>query len=243
MQSPEIIYQDENVLVVNKPAGLVVHPDGHSSGPFLTDFILENFPETKGVGEPAMINGQEFDRPGIVHRLDKDTSGVMIVAKNQKTFLFLKEQFLQKTTKKKYLAILAGEMKKDIGKEEVIDLPIGRSGSDPRRRVANEKAKGVLRPAVTRYSLVTAGAGFSIVEAYPETGRTHQLRAHFKAIQYPIACDELYGTGDRCPVGLSRQALHAHELSIEIPEKGRQTFTALSPDDMARALDSIGNPW
>lgn len=242
MQSPETIYEDENVLVVNKPAGLVVHPDGFSVGPFLTDWLLEKYPALAGVGEPAMVNGAEISRPGIVHRLDKDTSGVMIVAKNQTTFLFLKNQFAEKIAKKKYLAILAGEMKKPVGQEEVIDLPIGRSGSDPRRRVANEKAKGKLRPAVTRYVLVTAGSGFSVVQAYPETGRTHQLRAHFKAIQYPIACDSLYGTADRCPGGMSRQALHAQELTINLPEIGPKTFVAPVPSDMALALDNIQNP-
>ena len=246
MIEPVIIYEDAEVAVINKPAGLTVHPDDFSppsdNGPrpteqsfeqaFLTDWLIKKWPEIKGVGE-------KVERPGIVHRLDRDTSGVMVVAKTPTAFNYLKEQFQHHAVKKTYLALLKGEMKLAVGENGKIDWPIGRSGKDPRVRVASNKAYGKLRSAETLYKVKAKGGGFTLVEASPVTGRTHQLRAHFKALQAPIVCDELYGTGGLCPAGLRRQALHAWRLKLLLPSGVEQEFEAPLPADLAAALEHL----
>lgn len=236
MIEPAIIYEDADLAVINKPAGLTVHPDDFSppsdNGPFLTDWLIKKWPEIIGVGENAQ-------RPGIVHRLDRDTSGVMVVAKTPAAFDYLKEQFQQHTIKKTYLALLKGELKLLVGEEGKIDWPIGRSGKDSRVRVASNKAYGKLRPAETLYKVKAKGGGFTLVEASPITGRTHQLRAHFKALQAPIICDELYGTGSVCPVGMSRQALHACRLRLQLLSGEEREFEAPLPADFTAALEHL----
>lgn len=247
MIEPVIIYEDAEVAVINKPAGLTVHPDDFSppsdNGPrpteqsfgqaFLTDWLIKKWPEIKGVGEKA-------ERPGIVHRLDRDTSGVMVMAKTPATFNYLKDQFKQHTVKKTYLALLKGEMKLAVGESDKIDWPIGRSGKDPRVRVASNKAYGKLRSAETLYKVKAKSGGFTLVEASPVTGRTHQLRAHFKALQAPIVCDELYGTGGLCPAGLHRQALHACRLKLQLLSGEEREFEAPLSEDFKAALDQLG---
>lgn len=233
MREPEIIYEDESVLVLNKPAGLAVHPDNFNHEPVLTDWLVGKYPNIAGVGDDPT-------RPGLVHRLDKDTSGVMVVAKTGEAFLNLKNQFKNRTVKKLYLALLVGELKSEIGEEKVIDWPIGRSARDPRVRVASRKALGQLRPAETRFTIRAKGGDYTLVEAELVTGRTHQLRAHFKAYQHPIACDSLYGTGDKCPAGLARQALHAWRLALTLPSGETRQFEAPLPADFRQALDKLG---
>lgn len=230
--SPEIIYEDADILVLNKPAGLTVHPDNYSAGPFLTDWLVQKYPEIKGVGDDEA-------RPGIVHRLDKDTSGVMVVAKTAAAFTNLKEQFKNHEAKKVYLALTAGEFKAGVGSTGEINLPIGRSLKDPRVRVASPKAHGQLREATTLYQVLDQGGGYALVELKPLTGRTHQLRAHLKSLQHPIVCDTLYGTGDNCPGGLARQALHAAALTLTLPGGGRQEFKADLPADLKAALAQL----
>jgi len=232
MLEPEVIYSDDNLVVLNKPAGLTVHPDNYSSGPFLTDWLMSKYPEIVGVGENA-------ERPGIVHRLDKDTSGVMVVAKNNQTYQFLKEQFKNHEAKKVYWAVAVGEFKAGIGVEDEINLPIGRSLKDPRVRVASPKAHGQLREAKTVYKVLDQGGGYVLIQLEPLTGRTHQLRAHLKSLQHPIACDTLYGTGDNCPAGLARQALHAAALTLTMPSGERQEFKAPLPADLSAALAQL----
>lgn len=229
MLGPEVIYEDQALLVLNKPAGLAVHADGYSLGPFLTDWLVEKYAEIKEVGEDRL-------RPGIVHRLDKDTSGIMVVAKTADAYQFLKEQFKARTVGKEYLAILVGKFKEGVGMKGVIDWPIGRSRRDPRVRVASKKAAGVLRPAETRYEVLAESGEYSLVKAELLTGRTHQLRAHFKALQHPIAADELYGTGGERPGGLGRQALHAWRLTLALPKGERRAFMAPPPEDFKLAL-------
>ena len=210
-----IIFEDQNLLVINKPAGLSVHPDGFNKGGTLTDWIIKNYPEIEGVGEDMILaNGTKISRPGIVHRLDKDTSGVLVIAKNQPTFLELKEKFKNHEVEKMYQAIVYGEVKKNQG---VIDLPIGRSKNDPRKRVASAQADGKLREAVTRYEVVEKYKGFTLLKLYPKTGRTHQLRVHLKAISYPIVGDTLY-TPKNLPnlSTINRQALHANSIKFSL---------------------------
>ncbi len=236
---PEIIYQDKNVLVINKPAGLAVHSDGHRAELTLADWVAGRFPEAVEVGEPMTLpDGRVVVRPGIVHRLDKDTSGVMIVALNQPTFLWLKEQFQNRQVEKTYRAILYGQFS-DPTKEQTIDLPIGRSLKDPRVRVASQKAASTLREAVTVFRVIETIGEYSYVEAKPKTGRTHQLRAHFKAVQHPIICDNLYAPGKACPPGLTRQALHAFRLKVVLPGGEEKEFEAPLPADMVAGLDNL----
>ncbi len=229
-----IIYEDKNIIVVNKPAGMTVHPDAeHKSGTLIQE-ILKTHPEIKSVGEDP-------DRPGIVHRLDKDTSGVLIVAKNQPTFEFLKKQFTERKIKKTYIALVVGNLKDKTG---IIDLPIGRSKT-PLRRLASEKARGKLREAITEYKVLetfsSQNKNYTLIEAYPKTGRTHQIRAHFKAIGHPLACDRLYSKKPVCPFGLSRHFLHAYSLELTLPDGSRSRFEADLPDDLRHVLMELRN--
>lgn len=237
---PKIIFEDKDVLVINKPAGLSVHSDGTKKEITLADWLVGRFPELIDVGEVSIGRaGQEILRPGIVHRLDRDTSGVMIIAKNQSTFNFLKKQFKDRAVKKTYQAIVEGVFAHPE-EEKIIDLPIGRSAKDSRKRVASKKAEGVLREAKTIFKVVESfDKNYSLVEAYPQTGRTHQIRVHFKALQHPIVCDALYSNRSTCIPGLSRQALHAHKLDIKLPNGDKQEFVADLPADMVLALDHL----
>jgi len=198
---------------------LVVHGDGFNQEETLVDWLLARYPDIGEVGE-SMFNqkGVEIKKPGIVHRLDKETSGVMIVAKNQKSFLFLKEQFQNRLVKKVYHAILSGALKLSVGEEKIINLPIGRSKNDPRLRVARQGGKGKLRPAETSFSLLANfGDKYALVSASPKTGRTHQLRAHFKAYNHPIIGDNLYNPKDGGGELIERTALHAYSLTLVLP--------------------------
>jgi len=236
-----IIYQDNDIVVVNKPAGIVTHRANLKSKIskikteekelFLTDWLAEKFPEMKKVGDEP-----EF-RPGIVHRLDKDTSGVLVAARNQKSFEFLKNQFQKREVVKKYLALVEGNLKNN---NDVIDLPIGRSASDFRKKLASDSAKGELRKAVTEYIVLEKFPNYTLVEAYPKTGRTHQIRVHFKAIGHPIVCDSLYG-GKRmtCPFGLARHFLHANFLEFISPSGARLKLEADLPEELAEVLAGL----
>lgn len=207
-----ILYEDENYVVVDKPSGLVVHPDGTNKGPFLTDWFVKNYPEALDVGEPLVLKtGEEVTRPGVVHRLDKETSGVMVLAKTQKAFLHLKRQFQERSVAKTYAVFVYGEMKKEGG---VIDRPIGKSSKDFRMRSAQRGARGTVREAVTEYRVIKRGKELSFVEASPKTGRTHQIRVHFKAIHHPVVCDPLYAPNQDC-LGFSRLALHSRSIRFK----------------------------
>lgn len=236
-----IIFEDENILVLNKPAGLSVHGDGFNTEPTLADWLLKKYPELAEVGESMSDQkGKQILKPGLVHRLDRDTSGVVLVAKNQTIFLFLKEQFKNHLAKKTYRAILSGEMKGEVGQEQTINLPIGRSNRDPRQRVASIKAAGPLREATTNYLIIKVASGHTYVEAKPKTGRTHQLRVHFKALNYPILCDSLYAPKLFCPPTMGRQALHALSLSVTLPNGENACFSAPLPADFQNTLDNLG---
>ncbi len=230
---PEIIFEDDDVLVVNKPAGMSVHKDGKREEETLADWFVSRVPEAVGVGEPLVLtSGVVVDRPGIVHRLDKQTSGVIILAKNQEAFLFLKEQFKGRHAEKTYRAFLWGELKEGGG---TISLPIGRSKTDFRRRSAEPGAKEPLRDAVTAWTRLMVAGGFSYVEAKPKTGRMHQIRVHFKALQHPIVNDTLYAPRRESALGFERLALHALSLSLALPNGKKSIFEAPLPEDFLRA--------
>jgi len=213
MASPSIIYEDKNFLAVNKPAGLVVHASGAKSArgePTLVDWLLEKYPEIKNVGDPSTSSGQVIqNRPGIVHRLDKDTSGVMLVARNQKYFNYLKLLFQNREIHKKYLAVVWGVPKNNHGK---IEKPIGLKSGTTKRSVHSKK---MLKGAITEYRVIGSkdfgGIKFSLLEVIPETGRTHQIRVHLNSVGHPVLGDKLYGSKS------SREAaprLMLHALSL-----------------------------
>lgn len=207
---PEILYEDKDIIAINKPSGFVVHSDGKTDEPNLVDWLLLKYPEIKNVGEPGRnSSGEEVLRSGIVHRLDRDTSGVMLVAKNQKSFEFLKKQFQDRKIKKTYHAIVFGEVTNDKG---LIDRPIGRSSQDFRKWSAQRGARGELRDAVTEYKVLFKNKAYSLLEVYPKTGRTHQIRVHFKAINHPLVSDSLYAPNRGNILGISRTALHSKRV-------------------------------
>lgn len=235
---PTILYEDEDVLAVNKPAGLLVHGDGKSQGPTLVDWIREHYPTCIGVGESMRLsNGTLIDRPGIVHRLDRETSGVMVIAKHADAYAALKEEFQSRHAEKVYHAFVWGEIRHARG---VIDRPIGRSRSDPRKRIATRGAAGTLREAVTEYAVLKRGEGITYVEARPKTGRTHQIRAHFLAINHPVVGDTLYAPRRGFALGFSRVALHARSIAFTAPSGKPLTVEAPYPDDFEAALRAFG---
>jgi 23S rRNA pseudouridine1911/1915/1917 synthase len=234
----EILYEDDDIVAVNKPAGLVVHSDGKTAEPSLSDWVLEKYPQTKSVGEPARTpTGKMVPRPGIVHRLDRETSGVLLVAKTEKGFDVLKKQFQAHEIKKTYEAFVFGEMKTDKG---VIDRPIGRSASDFRQWSAQRGARGEMHDAVTEYVVKARAGGYSLVEVFPKTGRTHQIRVHFKAINYPLVADSLYAPGRENALGFTRLALHSRAVSFENVAGEKISVVAPYPPDFEKAISAIG---
>ncbi|MBI2096347.1 MAG: RluA family pseudouridine synthase [Candidatus Taylorbacteria bacterium] len=233
----EILYEDENLAVLNKPPGLTVHPDGRTSEKTLADWVAENFKNARDVGEPLVLSNKVIKRSGIVHRLDRETSGAMLVAKNQAAFLFLKEQFKKRQVRKIYRVFVWGEISEPFG---FIDRPIGRSRGDFRKWSAGPGSRGERREAVTQYKVLARAGGASYLEAEPKTGRTHQLRVHFKAIGHPVVCDKLYAFKQPCLLGFGRLALHAHTLIFKDLAGREREVAATLPADFAAAEESIG---
>lgn len=230
---PHIIFENDSVCIIDKPSGVSVHQDGMRVESTVADWFVTQYPTAAEVGEPLVLsNGNTVHRPGIVHRLDKETSGVMVLAKTHDAFLALKEQFQTRQVKKQYRAFVWGAIKEDGG---VIDKPIGRSRSDFRRRSAEFGAKPPLRDARTVFSVLRRSPQFSYVEVEPETGRMHQIRVHFKARGNPVVCDTLYLPRRECALGFSRLALHAYSLTIHMPGADTQTFVAELPPDFLAA--------
>lgn len=238
----DILFEDTDVVVVNKPAGLVVHSDGKTKESTLVDWVLLRYPQTSHVGEPFVKDGTTIVRPGIVHRLDRETSGVLVIAKTQKAFEHLKRQFQDRKVEKSYNAFVDGEMKNDNG---VIDRPIGKSASDFRLRSATRGARGTLREAITEYTVLKRGKGVSFLDVRPKTGRTHQIRVHLKAVNHPVVCDALYASaaarterkhGHPCKLGFTRLALHARTLSFTTLSGNALTVEAPLPDDFIHAI-------
>lgn len=240
MENVKVIFESEEIIAINKPVGLVVHSDGKSNIKTLVDWILEKYPEIKDVGEPLIIQGKEILRPGIVHRLDKDTSGVMLIARTQGSFENLKKQFQDREIRKCYRAFVYGNIREDI---LVIDKPIGRSSGDIRKWSSLKDARGQMREAKTLIRVLGRGNFngeiFTYLEAEPKTGRTHQIRVHLRAIERPIVCDSLYAPKRDCILGFKRLALHAQEISFTDLRGVHQTITADFPEDFQGAVVQV----
>lgn len=236
-----ILYEDDEVLALDKPAGLVVHPDGRTKVPTLSDWVLEKYPSIRGVGEEiALTKGGTIEKWGIVHRLDRETSGVILIAKTVESFQNLKAQFQNHTIQKTYRTIAHGVFKEQTG---TINRPIGRSTSDFRKRSAERGARGELRDAVTDYRVLGAGeaggAKLSYLEVTPHTGRTHQIRVHLKAVSHPILCDKLYAPKMPCLPSMGRVALHAFSISFIGQDSMLKTVTAPLPKDIKETLAEL----
>ncbi|OGG60555.1 hypothetical protein A3C89_04210 [Candidatus Kaiserbacteria bacterium RIFCSPHIGHO2_02_FULL_50_50] len=237
MQTIEILEEDDNVLVINKPSGLLVHEEKQGSAePTVVAWFLTTYPEARGVGEPQYdMQGNLIERSGVVHRLDKGTSGVLILAKTQEAYNHLKSQFHDRLAQKEYQAIVYGYFKAIKGR---IEAKIGRAKSDPRKRSAFKNAVGTLRDAVTDWELITQNAQFAHIRLMPKTGRTHQLRAHLTFLSHPIVGDGLYATKEqfRSTQEVSRILLHAHSLTITLLNGEQKKFTAPLPGDFTHFI-------
>ncbi len=225
----EVLFEDEDIIAINKPAGLVVHSDGRTEEPSVSNWFVSKYPEAKDVGEKM----GEIERPGIVHRIDRETSGVLLLAKTKEGFECLKRQFQNHEVDKVYEAFLYGNLKEDHG---TINTKISRSKSDFRKRIAGHEG----REAITYFRVLGRGEGVTLVEAKPKTGRTHQIRVHFKALHHPVIADKLYASGKPALLGFERLALHAKQISFKDTKGERKVVLAPYPDDFRQALDRVG---
>jgi 23S rRNA pseudouridine1911/1915/1917 synthase len=271
MQQPHIIYEDQNLLAVVKPAGMLVHAtrqratlqmDSDGATPYtlnpkpektLVDWLLERYPELREVGDPSILrpgsgqasSGQAiYERPGIVHRLDRETSGVMVVAKTQKAFEYLKSLFQKHEIKKTYLAVARGEFKEKTG---LIDMPIGLKNGTIKRTVHGGR---MVKEAVTEYEVLREmrnekgdmrmgnGETMTLLRVMPKTGRTHQIRIHLASIGHPIIGDTIYGKNLKAKssklkaTGIaSRLMLHALSLEFTSPDGKRMKIESEIPEE------------
>lgn len=238
-----ILFENDDLLVLNKPSGIMVHADGKQDQKTLADLILESYPELESVGEPLLINGATIARPGIVHRLDEETSGALIVAKTQEAFLFLKEQFKNREVAKEYHAFVWGHFKEERG---FVDAPIGRSTGDFRRWQSGRGIRGETREAYTAWKRISSFTDeveepFSYLHLFPKTGRTHQLRVHLKYLQRPIVSDSLYAPTKRHALGFERLALHARKITFTLLSGELVTVEAPFEVDFTDALAKYVN--
>lgn len=220
-----VLYESRDVVVLDKPAGVPVHPGhGHPDDTIL-NALLARYPE--------MADMTDQERPGIVHRLDMDTSGVLVVARNEMAQRFLQAQFKARTVRKTYLALVEGHLLPEYG---AIEAPMGR---DPKNRRRMAVARDGGRDARTEYRVRNHIGGYSLLEAYPRTGRTHQIRVHFASIGHPVAGDRVYGPR-KTERRFGRQFLHAWRISIVLPGSAdRRLFQADLADDLQSSLDAL----
>ena len=232
--SKNIIYEDDDIVVLDKPAGLVVHPDGRTKEPSVSEWFVSRYPESVNVGESL----GDIERPGIVHRIDKETSGVLLLARTKVGHQILKEQFQKREIEKVYHLFVHGNLKDDHG---TINLPIGRSASNFRKRSAQRGAKGEMREALTYFQVLKRSSDKSItfVEAKPKTGRTHQIRVHFKALHHPVVCDKLYAPNKPCLLGFECLALHARAITFKDVSGGQHSVLANYPADFQNAIKQV----
>jgi len=228
--SISVIYEDDNVIVLNKPSGIAVHktrPDDPQST--VVDFLIAYYPSIQEVGEDSL-------RPGIVHRLDKDTSGVMVVAKNNPSFFYLKKLFQNREVTKEYIALVYGVLNSEGGD---IDAPLGKIGTRQTTRIHGKKTL-FEREALTHYRLLKKFKNYTLLNVYPRTGRTHQIRIHLKHIGHPIVGDSIYGPRKQNPPsGLNRLFLHAKSIKFSTPDGKALHMETDLPKDLQRVLEDL----
>ncbi len=231
----KIIYEDKNLLVVDKPAEIVVFPEGEtlkSGGKTLIDYLSEQKPELKNIGDAP--------RYGIVHRLDKDTSGVLLVAKSTEALIFLQKQFKNREVEKKYICLVEGTIKEDTGEIKTL---LARSTKDGRKQkvyLENEPHPESAREAITEYKVLEDFKNYTLLEVEIKTGRRHQIRCHFSYLQHPVVGDKLYSfKNSKNPKGLERQFLHAQKLKIQLPTGKTEEFISDLPEDLKIVLKNL----
>ncbi|OPX84685.1 MAG: Ribosomal large subunit pseudouridine synthase D [Pelotomaculum sp. PtaB.Bin104] len=221
----DIYYEDSDLIVVNKPRGMVVHPAAGNYSGTLVNALLFHCRDLSGINGVA--------RPGIVHRLDKDTSGLLMAAKNDAAHTGLAEQLKQRQVKRRYLALVHGQVREESG---IVNAPIGRDPVDRQKMAVVEKNS---KHAVTHYQVISRFAGYTYLSLRLETGRTHQIRVHLAYIGHPVAGDPKYGPA-RSPLGLTGQFLHAAELGFVHPRTGVYLeFQAPLPEELSKVLESL----
>lgn len=255
----KILFEDDNIIIIAKPAGMLVHSDSlEKREKTVVDWILDNYPELKQMGEQQKVRtGELVDRPGIVHRIDRDTSGVLIIAKTAHVYNSLKIAFKQRDIKKHYKALTYSLFKEEKG---VIDFAIGKSVQDIRKRVAGKYVKGKVRDAITEFAIISDAPltkqvlnlfsrpnksasinGVTLVDVFPLSGRTHQIRAHFTAIGHPLVNDTLYAPSHPRLKCINRMMLHAFSITIPGYVCGKEvTVFCDIPPDMKYALTQLG---
>lgn len=234
-----ILFENSHCVIIDKPAGIMVHPDDRQEERTIADWMRETY-DVSGIGD--------LGREGVVHRLDRNTTGVLVLAKDNIAFTTFKKQFKDHTARKVYRAIVEGHIRNDTG---MIAMPIARAKSDFRKRTIVDlfsgDARGEERDAITRYKVLSRstapdGKNYTYVECYPLTGRTHQIRAHFRGIRHPIIGDDLYGSRNGKDVA-SRSMLHAYSITLDIPqnEAGKEEMTVVAPipQDMEKTLTNL----
>lgn len=221
----DVVYEDQDLIVINKPRGLVVHPAAGHWGGTLVNALLEHVDDLEGIGGEL--------RPGIVHRLDKDTTGLLVAAKNETAHRALSDQIREHTVRRVYWALVHGDTMPDAGR---VDAPIGRHPVDRKRMAVNTRTG---KSAITHFRTLERFRGYALLECRLETGRTHQIRVHLAYIGHPVVSDLVYGTR-KTRLGLLSQALHARQLGFFHPRSGEwMEFTAEPPPEMMEAIQQL----
>jgi 23S rRNA pseudouridine1911/1915/1917 synthase len=229
----KIIFENDDILILNKSAGIAVHPAiGSEKNNTVVNGLLAFLPEIKSVHDVSP--GSEL-RPGIVHRLDKETSGVLVVAKNKKSFFELKKLFQTRHITKKYLALVYGTPE---NKEGIISKPLSKSANHKKQTIANQRTRNKIREAITEYKILKSIGKYSLLEVYPKTGRTHQIRIHLSSIGHPVVGDKIYGKENPLTTNTNlstRHLLHARQIKFELFEK-KYSFMAPIPKDFSEFI-------
>ena len=235
----KIIYEDTDFLIIDKPSGLLTHPvNRQDKSDSVVGWLLKKYPEIAEVKDQYGASvGEWVDlRPGIVHRLDRETSGLLLIAKNQPSFDYLKKLFQEHKIKKTYLALIYGQLKNKSG---TIEIPLGKLGSRQTTKI-NGKHELKEKTAITEYAVLKEYSDYSLLEVMPQTGRTHQIRVHLKSLGHPVVCDPLYaGKNSICPPELGRLFLHAKKLSFVSPSGTAITVESDPPRVLEDFLSSL----
>jgi len=230
----DIVYEDEDLMVINKPSGLIVHAGVKNPKNTLVNALLAHCPGIKGVGDDPAL------RPGIVHRLDKDVSGLMVIAKNNTTFQHLKKQFKQRKVKKIYTALAWGKFKQ---RKDKIDLPIAQNPKNPAKMVVVRDLKNKLasksQTAFTKFEVLKQFDNLALIRVYLKTGRRHQIRVHFKSIGHSLVNDRLYNERRQAALGPGRIFLHATQLEFFHPSGKTMQFNSPLPKELGKILNSL----